>query len=345
MMEMRVKTQKGFILISSLLLLTLLSMLAAAMFYVSRTGTQSSASAEHSTEATYYTETAINYMAWALANDAEFDSFNYTGSYVHGAFAAPSVHASAPKLETFYGDLSELMGWDGGLQVGIPADPGPTIISDSGNGIVGQVKYFDNTPMKDRALCFEDQDVFNNCTDITVAPGARVSPVMHNISVRLPRYIKLDIADDGAIAPSIPRLPHHNPPEIEHDRNADGTYDHNGDIPKNGAIVWITAGDRNNPARDVEICFAPYSAGVFNLTGFNGGVMSAVNCSCNNVMPAEWYACDAHANANANPAAPVALGAYGAANMGAWISGYSIVAYAIGYVNGKPINMLRAVIQ
>jgi len=341
MMETRVKSQQGFILISSLLLLSLLTMLAAAMFYVSRTGTQSSASAERSTEATYYAETAINYMAWALANDAEFDRFNYTGTYVHGAFPAPTLHASAPQPETAYGDLSELMGWAGANQVGIPADPGPTIISDSGNGVVGQVKYFDNTPMKDRALCFEDQDVFGNCIDVAVAPGARVSPVMHNISVNLPRYIKLDIAVDGTITPSIPQLPHHATPVVGED------------IPDNGAIVWITAGDRNNPSRDVEICFAPYSivagVGAFDLAAFNGGKMPA-NCSCDNVMPGEWYACDAHANANANPAAPVVGGAYdtnsaGAVNVGAWISGYSIVAYTIGYVNGKPVNMLRAVIQ
>jgi len=59
-------------------------------------------------------------------------------------------------------------------------------------------------------------------------------------------------------------------------------------------------------------------------------------------LPGAWYVCDAHANADL---APTANGAYGAAAMGEWIPSYNIVAYAIGYVNGKPTHLLRAVIR
>ncbi|OIO68595.1 MAG: hypothetical protein AUJ57_09950 [Zetaproteobacteria bacterium CG1_02_53_45] len=337
--------ESGFVLVTALIMLSLLTMLSLGMFLTSRTATQTSGTAQTTTEAYYYAETAVNYITWALANDAEFDNFTYTGAYIHGAFSAPPLHPDAPDTEAAYGDYMELMGWDLGAQVGIPADPGPTSISDSGTGIVGQVMYFDNTPMKDRYLCFEDMDVFDNCIDVTVDPANRVAPSMYQIHVNLPRYIKLTIAADGTITPSIPQLPHRAPTSSE-DRVGE-------DIPKNGAIVWITAGDPNNPDRDIEIFPvdpAAIGTGAPAATACSGEKMPA-NCPCDGATFAgEWYACDAHANANVDPAIPVVNGAYdtadsGVTNVGAWVPNYSVVAYAIGYVNGKASHLIRAVIR
>ena len=360
-------TESGFVLVTALTMLGLLTLMSLGMFYSSRSATQTSATAQSSTEAYYYAETAVNYISWAMANDAEFDSFNYpAGSYQHGAFAEP------PTLNAnIDGDYRE---WGAFLW-----HPGPLLRnSDSGDGITGQVKYFDNSPMDGRALCFEDANIFPNCIDVSLSTGdakrKAAEPALFQISVRLPRYIKLEIAADGSITPSIPQLPHRGPASTPVAGPVIGE-----DIPDNGAIVWLTAADPNNPNRDIEIFpldptnilnppSPPLYGGAFpspascaggtmadcpcDYSGANGGV--AINLGTD-------VACDAHANASAqdglngalNLAAanyPVLGGAYdsagtGASNMGRWVTSYSIVAYAIGYVNGRPSHLIRAVIR
>ncbi len=298
-------SERGFVLATSLVLLSLLTLFSVAMYFVGRSSTQISASAQNSTEAYYYAETALHYMAWALRNDAEFDSYKYSGTT---PFLEPLTPANADTL----GDWSELAGylWD----------PGPTAISDSSvAGTSGQVMYFDNSPMSNRFVCLQSAATYSNCIDITLAPSARNEPVMHHISVSLPRYIKLDISSIGTITPSIPPLPHPSTPVV-------GT-----DIPTNGAVVWLTAGDITDANKDIEIFpldpdpSRPY-----------GGIApsdcsSTPSCPCdeNNNVSGDKYstaqACDA--------------------NTGKWLSGYSIVAYAIGYADGKPMHMIRSVIR
>jgi hypothetical protein len=143
---------------------------------------------------------------------------------------------------------------------------------------------------------------------------------MYNISVSLPRYIKLEIASNGVITPSIPALPHQDPPVA-------GT-----DIPTNGAVVWITAGDINDVNRDIEIFpLDPASehGGVVAPSVCSDGTLPDCPCDKDNDEDDDNYstaqACDA--------------------NTGKWVSGYSIVAYAIGYADGKPTHMIRATIM
>jgi len=222
--------EHGFVLVTSLIMLSLLTLLSMAMYFSGRIATQSSRSVQTATEAYYYAETAVNYMAWALANDAEFDNHAYSGTYVHGVFGEPRTPANAVSV----GDSIELRNylWN----------PGPTLMgSDLSDGITGQVMYFDNSPMNARSICFEGANVFANCTDVTRSPGERKQPTLFQISAKLPRYIKLDIASDGTISSSIPKLPHHNPPVVGED------------IPLNGAVVWLTAGDYYNASRDMEL--------------------------------------------------------------------------------------------
>lgn len=308
-----VHTQRGFVLVTALVMLGLLTLMSLAMFYSARIATQTSSTAQSSTEAYYYAETAVHYMSWALANDAEFDNHTFSGTYIHAAFGEPPVPANAATV----GDYSELLGY--------MWNPGPTAISDAPADLTGQLMYFDNSPMSIRHLCLQNAALFSNCVDVTIDPASRVEPLMNKISAQLPRYIRLDIAADGSIAPSIPSLPHHNPPVVGED------------IPNNGAIIWLTAGDPNNANHDVEI---------FPLDPANAYAGTAPSACIGGSLPS--CPCTAPAPLNntgdANYAAFMSAQACDA-NSGQWLSTYSIVAYAIGYVNGKPSHMLRAVIQ
>jgi len=350
--------EMGFVLPTALLLLTLLTMLATTMFYVSRSSMVTSSAANSSTVATYYAETAIHYMSWALANDAEFDSATYTGSYVRAAATEPIIPTNALQV----GDNLELMNylWD----------PGPTGVagasaSDSVTAYnTGQVLYFDNSPMGTRHLCLESAVSFPNCIDVTLKKKKRVEPTMYQISTKLPRYIKLDIAaGDSSVTPSIPpsitasipSLPHRNPPQVENKQLANGTYDHNGDVPENGAVVWITAADPNTNNPDIELfaldpraAYGGVDARRCNVVLNDGG--AALACPC--TAPVELAGGNRDPLGPAyqpDPADPQYISFMAAqacdANTGQWLPSYNIVAYAIGYVNGKPSHMLRAIIK
>jgi len=68
-------SEQGFILATSLVMLVLLTMLSIATYYGTIISQQTSASAQESTQSFYYAETGLNYVAWALKNDAEFDGY------------------------------------------------------------------------------------------------------------------------------------------------------------------------------------------------------------------------------------------------------------------------------
>jgi len=324
------KHDAGFVLPTALLLLTLLTMLATTMYFVSRSSTVTSAAANSSTVAVYYAETAIHYMSWAFAaNDAEFDSFTYTGTYVRAPAAEPLVPAGANTI----GDKLELINylWDPG-----PTGAAGSLASDNAAPTYnsGQVMYFDNSAMASRHLCLESAALFPNCVDITLKKKNRTEPLMYQISAHLPRYIKLDItAGDSstnpvtppAIVVSIPSLPHRNPPVI------------NEDVPRNGAVVWLTAADPANSDHDIEI-FPLDPVGVYNgisPSACTGGVLP--NCPCTAPSPLSNQNDPNYASFMAAQACD--------ANTGQWLSNYNIVAYAIAYVNGKPSHMLRAIIR
>ena len=331
------RNEHGFVLVTALIMLSLLTLMGLAMFYASRSATQTSATAQQSTEAYYYAETAIHYISWALANDAEFDNFTYTGAYQAAPFGEPNVPSNASSV----GDFNELRTylWD----------PGPTgqagasaVDTNATAYTAGQIMYFDNSPLYSdathkRPVCFYAQPdpgagvtlTYPNCIDVLLDPAdsRRISaqPSMENISTKLPRYIKLEIASTGVVTPSIPSLPHQNPPVVGED------------IPTNGAIIWLTAVDATNPDKDIEIFpLDPSGAnGGISPSACDGGVTTT--CPCTAPVPLS--------NQNdPNYAAYTAAQACDA-NTGQWLSTYGVAAYAIGYVNGKPSHLLRAVIM
>ena len=316
--------ESGFVLVTSIIMLSLLTLMSLGIYFASKSGSQTSAAAQTSTEAYYYAESAVYYMSWAIANDAEFDNHTYSGTYVAAPFGEPLVPTTASTI----GDFLELQNylWD----------PGPTgvagssaVDTDATVYTAGQVMYFDNSPMANRYLCMEDYTQFPNCLDVSLSPGDtnRIQPSMYRISAKLPRYIKLDIASDGVITPSIPPLPHRAIPVVGED------------IPLNGAIVWITAVDSTNSARDIEIYpldpSGAYGGTVLEPAACVGGTLP--DCPCTAPTPVDNAA-------DPNYAAFMAAWAC-EANTGTWISSYGIAAYAIGYVNGQPSHLIRSVIR
>ena len=244
------KRSEGFVLVTVLVLLALLTVLGVGMFMSSIATQQDSAAASRAAQARYYAETAIEYMRWAWANDADFDS-------------AITHVGDLPWL----GDREE---WARNTK-----NPGPTTIGGTG----GQVMYFDNSPLAGRAIKWP----------LPVVGGVTQYPVLHHISVNLPRYVKLDIASDGGVSTSMPGMPHQNPPVA-------GT-----DIPRNGAVLWLTAGDEKN---DFEL--DPTSTAC-------GGAWIGAGKGC-----------------------IVATGA---------VATYHVIVYALGYVDGRPLSLVRALIQ
>jgi len=333
--------ERGFVLVTALIMLSLLTLMGLAMYYTSRSATQTSATAQSSTEAYYYAETAVHYIAWALANDAEFDNFTYPGVYQATPFGEPNVPTTAATV----GDFNELRTylWD----------PGPTGQAGS-NGVdtngsaytSGQLMYFDNSPLytdatNNRPVCFYAQAdpgagvalTYPNCIDVLLDPAdsrrANAQPSMYHISVSLPRYIKLEIASTGGVTPSIPSLPHQDPPVVGED------------VPTNGAIVWLTAVDATDPDKDIEIFPLDPSGlnGGLSPSACDGAIVTTCPCTAPALLP----------DGTPDPTDPNYASYITAqacdANTGQWLSTYGVAAYAIGYVNGKPSKLLRAVIM
>jgi len=350
---MKNNKQQGFVLVTALIMLSLLTLMSLAMYYASRSATQTSATAQSTTEAYYYAETAVHYIAWALANDAEFDSFKYSGTAL---FFEPKVPSTAPAV----GDFTELRTylWD----------PGPTKISDTDPlGTSGQLMYFDNSPLytnatNNREVCFYSEPdpgtgvslTYPNCIDVLLDPAdsrrTNAQPSMHHISVSLPRYIKLEIASTGGITPSIPKLPHQNPPVAGED------------IPTNGAIVWLTAVDATDPDKDIEIFPLDPASAYGGTLPEQCATLGACPCKAPATLdPLKAYnpdpadpqysffvtaqACNAHPLQSDDPTSPSFLATTDPNYVSPWLSTYGVAAYAIGYVNGKPSKLLRAVIM
>jgi len=302
------ETERGFVLATSLVMLSLMTLLAIAMYYNSKSAIQISGSAQHSTEGRYYAETGSNYMIWAINNDAEFDSYNAIVAK-SGGFSEPTPY---PAVASSVGDKIELESYY--------QDPGPTAISDTlSAGTSGQVKYFDNTPMAGRAICVEYTisvpDPFPNCINLKQLPTDRFAPTLYHISTNLPRYIVLEISSNGVITPSIPTLPHRATPVV----NDPMAPNIDADVPKNGAIVWLTSG---NSLMDFEV----------------DASLAACNAA---TMPADVLGCDKNPP-TANPDGWLhSVSPFTANNE----DQYGIVVYSIGYVNGRPSSIIRAQIK
>ena len=65
--------ESGFVLLTVMVLLSLFTLLAISQLYRSITIQQESRASVQSMQASYYAETAISYLQWGWANDADFD--------------------------------------------------------------------------------------------------------------------------------------------------------------------------------------------------------------------------------------------------------------------------------
>jgi len=108
-LSMQQNNEQGFVLMASLTIIALMTMGNLAMYYRSVSNIQTNAALADRVQATYYAETAVNYMDWSMiriaGNDADFDPYTIAG----GDFSAllPAVAGGAvdqPELNVSYFD-------------------------------------------------------------------------------------------------------------------------------------------------------------------------------------------------------------------------------------------------
>ncbi|OIO71974.1 MAG: hypothetical protein CO186_00825 [Zetaproteobacteria bacterium CG_4_9_14_3_um_filter_49_83] len=334
--------ERGFVLATSLVLLSLLTMLSIAVYFSTQVSQKTTASAESATEAFYYAETAVNYVSWALLNDAEFDSFIYPDAVDADGrftFSEPDVRGALPDPE-LVGDRKEWLS-----NIGNPSGDDSVSGTFDNKLNFGQLMYMDNRPIADRTISWPNS----------------ASPVLFNISKELPRYIRLDIDENGditvALPPYSPNFPHH------------GT-EKGVDIPLNGAVVWLTAGDKQKDRYlyPVDMYAAPfldvYSHSIVDSNkkrwpwqrDASGNI--PVDASGNKMyIPLQdglgreypdplgsYYQnipCDILAMETTSSQILACDG-----TSGEWLQSgqYGLVAYAVGFVNGKARKMIRTVL-
>jgi len=157
--------ERGFVLVASMVVMGLLLVLSIGLWYRSVMNQQLSGSGQNATHAFYYAETAINYIALALDNDAELD----------GQLPANDPGGNA----NLYGDWTALSQLNTFL-------PGPTTLG----GADGQLAYFDNRPTANR-----NGFVFDG------ANPSSLSPVFSTLisSGQMPQHLVLNIDSSGNI--------------------------------------------------------------------------------------------------------------------------------------------------
>ncbi len=276
---MLIEENRGFALITVLVLLSLLTVLSIGLYIVTLSTQQDSVVTVKEEQARYYAETGMLYVKWALANDADLDAID----------VPTRTPAATPAMSTAYSGNDPTIG-DREEWVALQSNPGPTSIG----GTDGAIMYFDNSPLASRAI---KSPIVGGVT-------------MRNISASLPRYIRVDIGADGAITTAISPMPHNAVP-------VKGT-----DIPlKNGSVVWLTAGNATSDfALDPTL-----------------GACAAL------VPPVNWKACrpayTTPADTTVTPNIPAVT--YPAA----YIASYSVVIYSVGYVDGKPLALIRSIVM
>ncbi len=197
------KESRGFVLITVLVLLSLLTILSIGLYFVTLSTEQDSAVAVKEEQSRYYAETGLSYVRWALANDADLDAVDVT---VRAPAATPALFPATAADDPTVGDKEEL----GNLK----SNPGPTTLG----GTDGALMYFDNSPLgAGRAV---------------QAPIPAGGVAIYRISSNLPRYIVINIGAAGQITTSISPMPHSANPVPGRDIPL-----------RNGAVVWLTAGD------------------------------------------------------------------------------------------------------
>jgi len=137
--------ERGFVLITTLVVLMILTIMAIGLYFRSAVNQQTSVSDRDATKAYYMAETALNYMAWALHSDpdnaATDNDANLDGD------TAPAT-----------GDRTEL----------VDPNMGPTAVG-----------YFDTSAPAGRAINFSDA---NNPPPLTLSTLAAPAHVTLNIT-------------------------------------------------------------------------------------------------------------------------------------------------------------------
>ena len=316
--------EKGFVLATSLVMLLLMTLLTVAVYVSVDSSQKSSMAAESATEAFYYAETAANYMAWALYNNAEFDSYTYpdpvrtdlSGAANH-RFGEPETRPGGGLDDSVAaGDFAE---WDANR--GNPS--GEDVFTVSGVDHYGQLMYYDNSTLANRMVWLRNKDMYSE--------GSSGLPTMHKIHTKLPRYIMLSIDEYGNITPSMPPYSATSP----HHGNVMGV-----DYPENGAIVWLTGGNRtdDHELAPIDNFFAP----VFDFTNPLDATTRVNDPYGAYLMPPSGtFPCDVALATSASKACNKPIGT----GTGQWLTGteYGLVIYALGYVRGEAHKLIRVV--
>jgi len=243
--------ERGFVLPTSLVMLVLLTTLSIATYYGTIISQQTSATAQDSTQAFYYAETGLNYVAWAMKNDAELDGYEplldpiIAPTGIGGALAGRRIdHLGNVILQPYVvGDRREWAANRGNpsnfqsIQAVFSGDSASFI------NVYGQLGYFDNRDLYSRPVSLHKNAV--GLSQI-YSFGVAQAPSFRDLYAQLGGYIRLDIDAYGQIKPmfSDPRVAaQHAGPNPKDVNIASRTCDETGDVPCNGAIVWLTAGD------------------------------------------------------------------------------------------------------
>jgi len=339
MHELRLeKTEQGFVLATSLVMLMLLTTLSIATYYGTVVSQQTSASAASSTQAYYYAETGLNYMAWALRNDAELDGYdpiNRTDPY--GALTLNSLNS---------GDRRE---WEANQGNPSKLDSVYALLTPPQASVSGQLRYFDNRDLSFRPVGLSGGQ--------TLTRGALGSPTFSDIYAQLSGYIRLDIDAYGNIISSLSPYAngasnHASPTHICHGQTV-------GNVPCNGAVVWLTAGD---PYSDFQLSpVDTYAAPLLdkygtplaistlktgNLSAWASPVVADAWGRIVDINLPSYYSrlpCDVYTYTNADIACDKVSGKWLTGNAG--LGGVHLVGYAIGYSDGKARKMIRMVLN
>jgi hypothetical protein len=208
----------------------------------------------------------------------------------------------------------------------------------------GQLMYYDNSPWDSRMVFLWSSDMYSQ--------GSSGLPDLYDIYTQLPRYIMLSIDEYGNITPSMPSYSATSP----HHGNVKGV-----DYPENGAIVWLTGGNRTDD--HVIDLTDNYFAHIFHYTD-PYSIATRVNDPYGEYRGVNAVAHRNYDLVNGSPRVdiysnpfkkllcdPTLADQYSTAcaitdpYTGAWLdsSSYGLVIYSIGYVRGRANKLIRVV--
>ncbi len=176
------KHEQGFILLSSLVIMSLLLVLSVGLWYRSAINQQISNQGQKTTRAFYYAESAIHFVDWALDNDADLDG---------------ELPANDPGDAADHGDWLAVARMNRAL-------PGPTTLGGSD----GQLAYFDNRPTADRnGFVFDASDPTALNPDLSTMISSGQMPAhlvlnidtSGNITLPSPAYSTSSVPTNGAV--------------------------------------------------------------------------------------------------------------------------------------------------